>query len=136
MSVLSLLQPHQRERLTPAQRDDVTREQIAVTFGVLPWAAAVHLVVTLGLTLYVIPPDSGPLPRLWPFLSGVIDQATLNVYAAAVEAWQQSMQRAGQRAALMTANLDNLQRACAAGHGDKGIFAQIETLSANPQSAI
>lgn len=72
MSVLSLLQPHQRERLTPAQRDDVTREQIAVTFGVLPWAAAVHLVVTLGLTLYVIPPDSGPLPRLWPFLSGVI----------------------------------------------------------------
>ncbi|UJC80864.1 NAD(P)-dependent oxidoreductase [Rhodococcus erythropolis] len=64
------------------------------------------------------------------------DQATLNVYAAAVEAWQQSMQRAGQRAALMTANLDNLQRACAAGHGDKGIFAQIETLSANPQSAI
>ncbi|MDN5547496.1 MAG: histidine kinase, partial [Rhodococcus sp. (in: high G+C Gram-positive bacteria)] len=58
--------------MTPAQRDDVTREQIAVTFGVLPWAAAVHLVVTLGLTLYVIPPDSGPLPRLWPFLSGVI----------------------------------------------------------------
>ena len=48
MPVLSLLQPRQRERLTPAQRDDVTREQIAVTFGVLPWAAAVHLVVTLG----------------------------------------------------------------------------------------
>ncbi len=72
MPVLSLLQPRQRERLTPAQRDDVTREQIAVTFGVLPWAAAVHLVVTLGLTLYVIPPDGGPLPRVWPLLSGVI----------------------------------------------------------------
>lgn len=72
MPVLSLLQPCQRERLTPAQRDDVTREQIAVTFGVLPWAAAVHLVVTLGLTLYVIPPDGGPLPRVWPLLSGVI----------------------------------------------------------------
>lgn len=59
------------------------------------------------------------------------DQATLNVYTAAVEAWQQSMQRAGQRAALMTANLENLQRACAAGYGNHGIFAQFETLSAN-----
>lgn len=42
---------------------------MAVTFGVLPWAAAVHLVVTLGSALYVIPPDRGLLPRLWPFLS-------------------------------------------------------------------
>lgn len=64
MSVLSCLQPHPRVRLTPAQREDVTREQMAVTFGVLPWAAAVHLVVTLGSALYVIPPDSGLLPRL------------------------------------------------------------------------
>lgn len=69
MSVLSCLQQHSRVRLTPAQREAVTREQMAVTFGVLPWAAAVHLVVTLGSALYVIPPDSGLLPRLWPFLS-------------------------------------------------------------------
>ncbi len=83
MSILSRLpsrlRESPRERLTPAQRDDVTREQIAVTFGVLPWAAAVHLVVTLGLTLYVIPPDSGLLPRLWPILAGVIGLVGMGV---------------------------------------------------------
>ncbi|MFI1386160.1 NAD(P)-dependent oxidoreductase [Embleya sp. NPDC020886] len=57
------------------------------------------------------------------------DQATLDVYAAATKSWQQSMLRAGQRAALMTANLENLERARAAGYGHLGLFAQIEILS-------
>ncbi|MFX0578435.1 NAD(P)-binding domain-containing protein [Nocardia nepalensis] len=57
------------------------------------------------------------------------DQATLEIYTAAVESWRDSMVRAGQRAALMTANLQNLRRACEAGYGDQGLFAQIETLS-------
>ncbi|MFE3059443.1 NAD(P)-dependent oxidoreductase [Nocardia sp. NPDC059239] len=63
------------------------------------------------------------------------DQATLDIYTAAVESWRDSMVRAGQRAALMSANLDNLRAACAAGLGDQGIFAQIETLAAQPTFA-
>lgn len=57
------------------------------------------------------------------------DQATLGIYTAAAQSWHQSMVRAGQRASLMAANLENLERACAAGFGDMGIFAQIEVLS-------
>ncbi|WP_406293130.1 NAD(P)-binding domain-containing protein [Embleya sp. NBC_00888] len=61
------------------------------------------------------------------------DQATLHIYAAAVKSWHESMLHAGQSASLMAANLANLERACAAGYGDMGLFAQIETLS--PRSA-
>ncbi|MCX4736951.1 NAD(P)-binding domain-containing protein [Streptomyces sp. NBC_01363] len=57
------------------------------------------------------------------------DQATLDVYAAAAKSWHQAMLRAGQRASLMAANLDNLERACGAGYGGMGISAQIEILS-------
>ncbi|MEU3657385.1 NAD(P)-binding domain-containing protein [Streptomyces sp. NPDC032161] len=57
------------------------------------------------------------------------DQATLDVYAAAARSWHQAMRRAGQRASLMAANLENLEHACAAGYGGMGISAQIEILS-------
>lgn len=61
-----------REALTASQRREVSRQRIAVTFGALPWAAAVHLIVAAGLTLFVIPDDSGLPAQLWMFLMGIL----------------------------------------------------------------
>ncbi|WP_242484832.1 EAL domain-containing protein [Rhodococcus sp. MS16] len=62
----------EQRALTAAQRRDLRNRQITVSFTMLPWAAAVHLLVVLGLSMYVIPEDSGLLLRAWPIAAGVV----------------------------------------------------------------
>lgn len=57
------------------------------------------------------------------------DQATLDIYVEAVRRWRSEMLDAGQRSALMTANLHNLEVAQAAGHGQGSIYTQFLTAS-------
>jgi 3-hydroxyisobutyrate dehydrogenase-like beta-hydroxyacid dehydrogenase len=56
--------------------------------------------------------------------------ATLAVFLEAVEVWQAAMTAAGQRAALTTALLENLQTAEGAGHANSSFFAQVQSLNA------
>lgn len=58
--------------LTTVQRHDVRHRQISISFSVLPWAAVAHLLVVVGLTIYVIPPDSGFAVRAWPVVAGLV----------------------------------------------------------------
>lgn len=62
------------------------------------------------------------------------DQATIDVYLAAVRAWRAQMIETGQRASFATANMHNLEVAQAAGLGDQGFAAQFLTcrVSASP----
>lgn len=62
------------------------------------------------------------------------DQATLDVYLAAVSSWRKEMLTVGQRASLMTANLHNLELAQAGGHGSKSIYAQFLTAGVGTES--
>ncbi|MDI9917061.1 EAL domain-containing protein [Rhodococcus sp. IEGM 1379] len=62
----------QSRALTAAQRRDVRSRQIAVSFSVLPWAAVVHLLAVIGLSIYVIPSDGGFLARAWPIVAGTV----------------------------------------------------------------
>jgi|SRR6478609_6011136 len=55
--------------------------------------------------------------------------ATLAIYLAAVKQWRETMLAAGQRAGMMTAALQNLQIADAAGYGNSGFVAQVQTMS-------
>jgi 3-hydroxyisobutyrate dehydrogenase-like beta-hydroxyacid dehydrogenase len=52
------------------------------------------------------------------------DQATLEIYEAAVRSWAQTMSEAGQRGRFCHAQLANMEDALAAGLGDEGFFAQ------------
>ncbi|WP_370185251.1 NAD(P)-dependent oxidoreductase [Rhodococcus wratislaviensis] len=56
------------------------------------------------------------------------DQVTLDVYLAAVKSWRDSMLEGGARAALMTANMHNLELAQANGHGADSIYSQVTVL--------
>lgn len=55
------------------------------------------------------------------------DQATLDVYIAAVRHWREELLNAGQRCGLMSANLHNLEVARAAGYGGHSIYTQFLT---------
>lgn len=52
------------------------------------------------------------------------DQATLDVYLAAVRIWHDEMTGGGGRVTLMSANLENLERAVGLGLGHLGLEAQ------------
>ena len=62
----------EQHALTAGQRRDLRARQITVSFTMLPWAAAVHLLAVLGLSLYVIPENGGIWLRVWPIAAGVI----------------------------------------------------------------
>jgi 3-hydroxyisobutyrate dehydrogenase-like beta-hydroxyacid dehydrogenase len=65
------------------------------------------------------------------------DQATVDVCVAATQSWRQAMVDAGQSAVLISAQLENLERASAAGKGHLGPYALFETADAStpPQAA-
>lgn len=63
------------------------------------------------------------------------DQATLGIYAEASRSFLKAMTDAGQRASLMDAQLSNLERAEAAGHGALGLFALFDTTAATSGAA-
>lgn len=55
--------------------------------------------------------------------------ATLSVYTAAVRQWRAAAFATGVRASLMSANLDNLERAESAGLGAHALAAQVHSMS-------
>jgi 3-hydroxyisobutyrate dehydrogenase-like beta-hydroxyacid dehydrogenase len=59
--------------------------------------------------------------------SHTTDQATLETYLVALRTINQAMVRDGERAHLLGAAVDNLERAHAAGHGQDALSAQILT---------
>lgn len=54
------------------------------------------------------------------------DQSTVNVCTDAARSWRRAMVDAGQRAALMSAQLDSLEAAQSAGYGDCRFYALFE----------
>lgn len=52
------------------------------------------------------------------------DQAALDTYIQGIASCQKTMIGAGERAELISANLESLKRASAAGHGDESLFTQ------------
>ncbi len=62
--------------------------------------------------------------------SHTTDQATLETYLVALRTINTSMVGSGERAHLLSAAIDNLERAHAAGHGQKALSAQILTAQA------
>lgn len=64
--------PGDSRGLTATQWRDVRSKQISASFEVLPWAALMHILVVIGLTVYVIPDDGGFLTQAWPVAAGLI----------------------------------------------------------------
>lgn len=54
-------------------------------------------------------------------------EATLDTFCAATRIWQSEMQQAGIRAPLLSASLDSMRQAQAAGHGSGSFYAQFLT---------
>lgn len=57
------------------------------------------------------------------------DQASIDLFLEAAEAWTDAMTESKQRGALMAATTANLRRAHDAGHGKLGFFAQVEAIN-------
>jgi 3-hydroxyisobutyrate dehydrogenase-like beta-hydroxyacid dehydrogenase len=57
--------------------------------------------------------------------------ATVSIYVSAMKVWRDSMLAAGQRGSIMTAALENLEIAEAAGHGESGFISQVLTSTAS-----
>lgn len=89
------------------------------------------------------------LVELWPGFSSSIQQAcesirtrcwethdaTLDTFSSATRVWQAEMLKAGMRAPLISASLESMRHAQAAGHGDRSFYAQFLTSGAVRSSA-
>lgn len=82
--------------------------------------------------------------EMWPGFSASIEQAsksiaarrwgtseaTLDTFYAATRVWQAEMQEAGIRAPILSASLDSMRQAQAAGHGGDSFYSQFLTCGA------
>lgn len=81
-------------------------------------------------------------PRVEQMLASVAsnafetDQASLDVYLAAVRIWHDEMVAGGSRVTLMTANRENLERAVELGLGHLGLEAQFLVMGETDQAAL